>query len=184
MDWPRYYALIRKTPRRYDVAPIFENPIALSSLVKDLLASFREKEFNKIVGIDSLGFIIGAAMALSSKKPLVLARKGGKLPYREKNEIIRVKFKDYSGKQKILEMRRGSLTPGDRALLADEWIETGTQMRAAIKLVEKQGAAVGGIVAINADRNERTASLFENYKVKALHSGNFQRTAKGYGAFS
>jgi adenine phosphoribosyltransferase len=87
-------------------------------------------------------------------------RKAGKLPV----AADRVAFVDYSKEEKGLELGQGMLKRGTRVLLADEWIETGTQVCAAIQLIEAQGGVVAGVCAINIDENERTRRLRSQYR--------------------
>jgi adenine phosphoribosyltransferase len=180
MQWSYYDRLIGKTPHRYDVTPIFENPAVFQNLVRDLMSQISRIAFDKVVAIDSLGFILGAAIAIDQEKPLILLRKGGKLPY-ESSKIVRVSLKDYSETVKALEMRKGAVSRGDSILLADEWVETGSQVRAAIKILRKQQAKVVGIVAISADRNRKTKMLFEKYHLTTLNPGTYRRNRGGYG---
>ena len=65
-------------------------------------------------------------------------------------------------------MNKSLLQPGDRVLIIDDWIETGGQMKALVKLVEKQGATVVGISVIGANRIRKTKSLFDNYDLKCI----------------
>ena len=90
-------------------------------------------QFDCVVGIDALGFILGTAVAIHSKKAFVPIRKGGKLPV----VSDAIGFVDYTGQVKSLELRKGAITPGTRVLLVDEWIETGSQVKAAVELIER-----------------------------------------------
>ena len=94
-----------------------------------------------MAGIDALGFILGAAIAVRLKKGFVPIRKGGKLPVQ--TDVAR--FVDYTGQEKSLELRVGAIQPRTRVLVVDEWVETGAQVRAAIELLEKQGGVVIGV---------------------------------------
>ena len=76
-------------------------------------------------------------------------------------------FVDYSGEQKSLEIRRDAFAHTRRVLLVDEWVETGAQIDAAIALIEHQGAAVAGVLAINMDENERVRALRQRYTLRA-----------------
>ncbi len=71
---------------------------------------------------------------------------------------------DYSKIQKSLELRIDAFPAGARILLVDEWIETGTQVHAAIKLIESQQGIIAGVATINMDDNETTRKLREEYK--------------------
>ncbi|MEO7000469.1 MAG: phosphoribosyltransferase family protein, partial [Ktedonobacterales bacterium] len=70
-----------------------------------------------------------------------------------------VEFVDYSGQRKSLELSATALVHGMRVLVADEWIETGAQVSAAIHLLEAQGAIIAGIITICMDSNEQTERL-------------------------
>jgi adenine phosphoribosyltransferase len=160
----RYYDrfINKRTRVRYDVTPLFRNPDVFTNLVEDLFRPFRKKGVEVIVGIDALGFVLAGAIAAKQRLPLAVVRKEGKLPG-VKETVIRTSFVDYTKKKKTLEMARGVIRKGDRVLIVDEWIETGAQVKAAIRLVERQGGIVVGISVLNADRNKRTKFLFDNY---------------------
>ncbi|MCE2860955.1 MAG: hypothetical protein RIR76_2734 [Verrucomicrobiota bacterium] len=162
-----YLALIDRSKLHYkrsDVTPIFADPAAFVALVGDLVAPFRDDGVQRVVGTDALGFIVGAAAALRLGVGFVPVRKGGKLPVKKETAV----FRDYSGEEKSLELRADPWPPGTRVLLVDEWIETGTQARAAAELVERAGGVVAGIAAIAFRRNDRTAPLWARYRCHGL----------------
>jgi len=162
----KYLELIdTDTPgNRNDVTPLFADAAAFAELIKDLSDPFLGTQVDYVAGIDALGFILGAAIALKLGKGFIPLRKGGKLPV----EVASQEFSDYSGQAKSLELRQGMLKPDDRVLLVDEWVETGAQVEAAINLVEGQGASIVGIATINIDGNPRTNRLKNEYRVHAL----------------
>jgi adenine phosphoribosyltransferase len=145
---------------RYDVTPLFSDYEAFTALVEDIARPFADAACDYVAGIDALGFILGAAVALRLEKGFVPIRKGGKLPV----AVQRVAFVDYSGETKSLEMRHDALPPGQKVLLVDEWVETGAQMRAAARLIEQLGCVVIGVAAINIDDNAATGWLRETYR--------------------
>jgi adenine phosphoribosyltransferase len=149
---------------RYDVTPLFVDPQAFARLIKDLSVRCRDLDFDLIAGIDALGFILGAAMALHMGRGFVPIRKGGKLPV----ATDKVNFTDYSGQEKTLELRLGVIRPNTPVLVVDEWIETGAQVRAAIALVERQGGIIAGVAGIHMDRNDATHRLCERYPCRVL----------------
>lgn len=144
---------------RYDVTPIFGDSQAFAALVDDLAALLGDAAFDLVAGIDALGFILGAALALRVRSGFVPVRKGGKLPVL----VDAAAFVDYSGSNKSLELRRGAIQPGRRVLVVDEWIETGAQVAAAIRLIEAQGGIITGIATIHIDANERTEKITSRY---------------------
>jgi adenine phosphoribosyltransferase len=160
-----YLQLIDKSGvGRYDVTPIFANATAFSALLDDALAACADLAFDLVAGIDALGFVFGAGLAARSGKGFLPVRKGGKLPV----PIDRMEFVDYTGERKSLEVRRDAITPGQRALLADEWIETGAQAAAAIALIERQGGVIAGIVTLHMDECQRTRNLSSRYPIRQL----------------
>lgn len=103
---------------------------------------------------------MGAAVAIRAEKGFIPIRKGGKLPV----ETRSISFVDYSGVQKSLEIRVDAALLGARVLLVDEWIETGTQVHAAVELIEFQQGIIAGIATIKMDDNESTQILKKKYK--------------------
>ena len=132
---------------RADVTPLFADATAFREAIDDLFSLAGAVDFNVIAGIDALGFVLGAAVALRAGAGFAPIRKAGKLPVATDS----IGFDDYDGAHKTLEIRRDALKPGDRVLLVDEWIETGAQVLAAAALIERQGATVAGIATIHCD---------------------------------
>ena len=116
------------------------------------------------MGIDALGFVLGTATAFVAQKGFVPIRKAGRLP----GPSHSISFTDYTGRDKSLEVGENAIRPGARALLVDDWIETGAQAKAAVELVESQDGIVVGICAIHIDSNPQTAWLREHYKCHAV----------------
>lgn len=110
---------------RYDVTPLFAGTIAFSALLDDMLAACADLEFDLVAGVDALGFMLGAGLAARSHEGLLPVRKGGKLPV----PADRMPFVDYTGERKSLEIRSDAITPGQRALVTDEWIKTERSLR-------------------------------------------------------
>jgi adenine phosphoribosyltransferase len=149
---------------RKDVTPLFADPAAFAELIDDLGEPFIAEKIDYVAGIDALGFILGATLALKLGKGFIPLRKGGKLPV----DVISREFCDYSSQVKTLELRQGMINLGDRVLLVDEWIETGAQVETAISLIESQGGIVVGIATINIDINPRTEKIMGAYRVHTL----------------
>lgn len=156
-----YLSLIDTTTKgRYDVTPLFADPAAFSSLVSDLCEHFESNAIDFVVGIDALGFILGTAIAQHMNKGFIPLRKKGKLPGPHFSTEL---FRDYSGLEKALEVRCDMASAKKKYLIVDEWVETGTQMKAAVTLLEEHGGIIAGIAAINIDENEKTDALTQKY---------------------
>lgn len=164
MDYLPLIDRSRTIYKRSDVSPIFAQPGAFAKLIDDLAQPYAGERVEQVVGLDAMGFIVGTALALKLGAGFVPIRKGGKLPVAHDRETTT----DYSGKEKILELRTGAFPVGTRVLLADEWIETGAQARAAIALIGRAGGQVVGIAAIGFRKNEKTAELWAKYRCHGL----------------
>ncbi len=152
---------------RYDVTPLFADYEAFMALVMDLAAPFVDVDIDLVAGIDALGFVLATAVSNYLHKGILTIRKGGKLPV----PTDRISFVDYSGEQKSLEIRADALNAGTKVLLVDEWIETGAQIRAAIRLIEGQNGRIAGIATINMDENKETLALREQYQCHHIGVG-------------
>ena len=118
-------------------ANLLKEPEAFHKAIRAFAERYRDYNLDAVAGLDSRGFIFGAALSYELKVPFVMIRKPGKLP--RKVETI-----DYAleyGKNS-LEIEVDSLMPGDRVLIIDDVLATGGTARAASDLVERLGAQV------------------------------------------
>lgn len=162
-----YNTLGVKGMRCRDITPIFADPVAFAELVDDLTRGVRADDFDTVVGIEALGFILATALAVRMGKGLVPIRKAGKLPVK----ADAVTLPEVRGQVRTLELRAKALSPANRVLLVDDWVKSGTQIAGAIRLIEGQGAQVAGIAALNFDENELTRPLMARYRVHTLFYG-------------
>jgi adenine phosphoribosyltransferase len=163
MNWEYYAPYMNKKVlgmNRADSSTLFYNSKVFQNLVKDMANKVSNLQFDKIACIDSLGFILGGAMAFKLNKGIVLIRKKGKLPLK-KSDLISVSFKDYNNKKASLELNKNLISPGNRILLVDNWIMTGAQMKASIKLIKKAKGKLIGISCIGIEKNSKLKPLFK-----------------------
>ena len=132
---------------RYDLTPLLADARIFGEVVRGLAAPFGEARVTKVAALDALGFAFGGGVAQLLGAGLVLVRKGGKVAW----EVEAVSFNDYSGERKSLEVAVDAVREGDRVLIVDDWSETGTQLRAAVKLIERLRGEVVGASLINVD---------------------------------
>ncbi len=169
MEYEYYNQYINKeTKGRYDVTPIFENPEVFSNLLNDLIEPFNDKDFDKIAGLNALGFVIGGALAQRKNVGFICIRKSGKLPGINDTVLKTSSFVDYTNTSKSFEINKLSVKKGEKILLIDEWIETGTQMKASIKLIEELGGKIIGTSSLCAHKNKQTQILFDKYNLKSI----------------
>ena len=104
----------------------------LRIMVNELYDLYKDKGITKVVGIESRGFVVGAALAYKLGAGFVMCRKPGKLPAETKQESY---MKEY-GKDTI-EIHTDAITEKDVVLLHDDLLATGGSMLAAYNLVRQ-----------------------------------------------
>jgi adenine phosphoribosyltransferase len=124
-----------------DITPLLADHGALTAVVDALSAAGRDESgrvvVDKVVGMESRGFILAAPVALALGAGFIPVRKAGKLP----RETHAVSYALEYG-QATLELHRDAISPGDRVLLVDDVLATGGTLKATRELVEKCGGVV------------------------------------------
>jgi adenine phosphoribosyltransferase len=144
-----------------DPTSIYINSSAFSDLLDDLCADLNADEIDVVAGLDAMGFVLGAALGARLGRGFLPIRKSGKLCV----DTDKVSYGNYSGRTQDMEMRTPAFAPGTRVLLADQWVETGGTMDGAVRLIERQGGSVAGMVAIAMEENAATDAYRNKYKV-------------------
>lgn len=132
-DYPKPGILFR------DLTPLFGDPGALRDAVRALADPFRERGVERVIGIESRGFILGAPVALELGAGFVPVRKAGKLP----SETIAETYELEYGTDTV-EIHSDALRPDERVLLVDDLLATGGTAAATLRLAQKVGADVVG----------------------------------------
>lgn len=135
--WPRKGVMFR------DITTLLKDPIGLQLVVDDFVKRYRGKKIDKIVGVESRGFIIAGALSYALGVGLVLARKQGKLPAETMSQEYLLEY----GKDR-LEIHKDAISKGDKVLIVDDLLATAGTSLATIKLVEKLGGEVHEVAFI------------------------------------
>jgi adenine phosphoribosyltransferase len=120
-----------------DITPILLDPKSFRRAVKIFVSRIKKQKVDKIVAIESRGFLFGAAVAHKLGLGLVPVRKKGKLPYK----TIEVSY-DLEYGSAAMEMHSDALKRGDRVVIIDDLLATGGTALAAAQLVKQLGAKV------------------------------------------
>jgi len=120
-----------------DITTLLKEPKAIIKTIKVLLTFTDGIKIDKVVGIESRGFIFGSLLAQKLDVGFILARKPGKLPAETESESYELEY----GTDKI-EMHKDSINKGDKVLLHDDLLATGGTAAATVKLIEKLGGEV------------------------------------------
>jgi adenine phosphoribosyltransferase len=140
-----------------DVWRTFSDERVFPRLVTALADPYRGAGVTKVAGIEARGFILAAAVAVELSAGLVAIRKAAGLFPGEK--IVRVTDPDYRGHTSTLRLQVRSLNRGDRVLLVDDWLETGSQGLAAKAMIEEAGAVLVGASVIVDQLSDRSRGL-------------------------
>lgn len=120
-----------------DITPLLQDRVLFAKIIDCFGERYVGKKIDAIVGVESRGFLFGAALAYRLGTSLVPVRKSGKLPY----QSIKVSYELEYGKAEV-EMHIDALKEGDRVVLIDDLLATGGTANAACELVEKLGGKV------------------------------------------
>lgn len=123
-----------------DITTLLNDGAAFARAIDLLTERYRGSAIDKIVSVESRGFILGAPLAYNLRAGFVPVRKPGKLP----GETIRESYALEYGTD-TLEIHRDAIAPGERVLVLDDLLATGGTIGATCRLVEKLGGRVVGL---------------------------------------
>ncbi len=123
-----------------DITPLLGDAASFGRAVDDLVTRFHDVAVDRVVGIESRGFIVAAPVAYRLRAGFVPVRKAGKLPWAVAREEYALEY----GTDK-LEIHRDAIHPGERILIVDDVLATGGTAAATSRLVETLGGVVVGI---------------------------------------
>ncbi len=120
-----------------DITTLLKDPAGLREVIDSLFTRYQHQKIDKVVGIESRGFIIGAALAYKLGVGFVPVRKAGKLPADTLGHDYALEY----GADRV-EIHSDAMTQGERILLVDDLIATGGTAEAAAILIQKLGGTV------------------------------------------
>ena len=126
-----------------DITPLLQSAEVYHQVIDYLTEWAREKNPHLIVGIESRGFLFAAPLARDLRLGLAIIRKKGKLP----RETVLVKAPNEYALE-YFEMHTDAVKPGERVIIVDDLIATGSSSISAIDLVKKLGGEVVGFGAV------------------------------------
>jgi adenine phosphoribosyltransferase len=135
-DFPKPGILFR------DITPLLGHPKAFRNVVDGLAEPYRGR-VDTVLGIESRGFIFGAAAAYALGAGLAVVRKPGKLPSETYSAEYTLEYGTDS-----LEIHQDAFGHPCRVLIVDDLLATGGTARAALDLVERLGGEVVGCAFI------------------------------------
>ena len=147
----------------YDITTLLEDPLGLHKTIDRFAWLFSGLRIDKVVGIESRGFMFGPILAYRLNVGFVPVRKPGKLP----GATISATYELEYGSD-TLEMHEDGIGLGEQVLIVDDLIATGGTAAAAGKLVEKAGGKVAGYGFIIELTDLDGRKQLEGYDVESL----------------
>jgi len=133
-DFPKKGIMFR------DITTLLKDGAALRRALDLMEEHYRGKGIDKVVGVESRGFILGGALAARLGAGFVPVRKPGKLPAPAIRETYELEY----GTDTV-EVHADAIARGEKILMHDDLLATGGTMRAACRLVERLGGVIVGI---------------------------------------
>jgi adenine phosphoribosyltransferase len=124
----------------YDITTLLRHPEGFKTAIDKLARPYAGQGIDVVVGIESRGFILGAAVAERIKAGFIPIRKPGKLPSRTIREIYALEYGTDA-----LEVHDDALEQHQRVLIVDDVLATGGTAAAAAQLVRKLGGNLQGL---------------------------------------
>ena len=147
MDLKKYIRSIPDYPKKgilfRDITTLIKDKDAFKECIDQMSKILVKLNFDKIVGIESRGFLFASALCYNLSKPLILMRKKNKLPAEKYSEEFKLEY----GKA-TLEIHKDSIKPKEKVLIVDDLVATGGTSLAGAKLVEKSGGIVAGFIFV------------------------------------
>jgi adenine phosphoribosyltransferase len=145
MDLKKYFRIVPDFPKQginfIDITTLLKNKVALNEALDQLYAKVSDLKIDKVVAIESRGFIFGSLLAQKLSAGFVPVRKPGKLPAEKISEAYSLEYGTDT-----LEIHKDAIEPGEKVLIHDDLLATGGTVEAVCKMVEKLGGEIVGIL--------------------------------------
>lgn len=145
MDYKKHITIVENYPKEgirfKDITSLMQEGDVYKKAIQEMAAFAKEKEVDVVVGPEARGFIVGCPLAYEIETGFVPVRKKGKLP----RAVISEEYDLEYGKDSLA-IHADAIKEGQRVLIADDLLATGGTIEATIKIVERLGGVVAGIV--------------------------------------
>lgn len=141
MDLEQYFRDIQDFPKEgvlfKDITPLLLNPEGRAKMLEKLISELKNKQIDKVVGVESRGFFFGILLAEKLNAGFVPVRKPKKLPYKTISASYELEYG-----HDTLEIHIDAIQKGEKVLIHDDVLATGGTAKAVCELVEKLGGEI------------------------------------------
>jgi adenine phosphoribosyltransferase len=146
-----------------DITTLLKDPVAFKKAIDKIVSFYHDEEIEKVVAVESRGFILGAPVAFKLGAGFIPVRKPGKLP----SDIYEAKYELEYGTD-TLTIHQDALTPGQRVLIVDDLLATGGTITATVELVKLLGGVIVGIAFLVELSELRGRNRLDGYNILSL----------------
>jgi adenine phosphoribosyltransferase len=147
----------------YDVTTLLKEGDAFAHAIDLMVDPFKKMGIQKVVGIESRGFILGAPVAYRLGAGFVPVRKPGKLPF----ETFEVKY-DLEYGSDGLAIHQDAIHKGEKVVIVDDLLATGGTCAATVELIEKLGGILLGIAFLIELKDLNGRARLKNHPITSL----------------
>ena len=137
LDFPKKDIIFR------DILPLLQEPDIFSNVIEEMSRSKIFKNSDAILSIDARGFIFGTAISLSLSKPMVVARKPGKLP----GDLIEKSYDLEYGKNSLA-IQKDSIKKYKSFAIVDDLLATGGTVNCVSKILKSNDKQIAGLLVV------------------------------------
>ncbi|HMZ04132.1 MAG TPA: adenine phosphoribosyltransferase [bacterium] len=167
MDYKKYIREVPDFPKPginfKDISTLVGNADAFRHVIRTMTEDAAELKVDLVAGIESRGFIFGAAIAEKMGIGFIPVRKPGKLPYQTISASYALEYGENT-----LHMHTDAIQPEQRVLIVDDLLATGGTVGATCALVEKLGGKVAAISVVIELSFLGAREKLNSYKVMSL----------------
>ena len=140
---PTYEDFPKKGISFKDVLEILQEPEIFKELIIEMSSNKIIKDSQAIISVDARGFIFGSAIAFQTSKPMIFARKPGKLPGEVINQNYKLEYGDNT-----LSIQKKALKRYQSYSIVDDLIATGGTANSVANLLQQEGKQITGLLTV------------------------------------
>jgi adenine phosphoribosyltransferase len=150
-----------------DITTLLKEPDGINQTINELVKFADAAKVDKIVGIESRGFIFGSLLAQRLGVGFIPARKPGKLPAETESQTYQLEYGEDS-----IEIHKDAINRGDKIIIHDDLLATGGTAEATAKLIKKLGGEVVQLSFIIELTFLNGRDKLEGYDIRSIISYN------------